>query len=288
MTSRVAERQPRADSHVRPPAPEPLPVEVVDNHTHLDHEDPADVATLLAMASAAGVPRSVQIGCDLPAARWTVRAVEEHPALVGGVAIHPNEAPRLAIEGGLDDALTEIEQLAKHPRVRVVGESGLDYYRTDPDDAKAIAAQHESFRAHIEMAKRLGLPLQIHDRDAHADVLRLLEEEGAPERTVFHCFSGDVRMARYCAERGYYLSFAGTLTFRNAAALREALLATPPEATLVETDAPYLTPMPYRGRPNAGYLVPLTVRAMAEVRGTSVEAVCEGLNAATEAVYGTW
>ncbi|HEX5560413.1 MAG TPA: TatD family hydrolase [Nocardioidaceae bacterium] len=284
----MAERQQRPDAHVRPPAPDPLLVPVVDNHTHLDHEDYGDVETLLVMAAAAGVPRSIQIGCDLPAARWTAEAVDRHPELLGGVAIHPNEAPRLAAAGVLDDALTEIEQLLAHPRIGVVGETGLDFFRTDPDDPKAIAAQEESFRAHIEMAKRLALPLQIHDRDAHADVIRVLEEAGAPDRTVFHCFSGNAEMARYCADRGWYLSFAGTVTFKNAAGLREALCATPPEQTLVETDAPYLTPVPYRGRPNAGYLVPLTVRAMAETRQMPVEDVCHALNIATEAVYGAW
>ena len=170
----------------------------------------------------------------------------------------------------------------------MVGETGLDYFRTAAADPVALRAQHESFRAHIEMAKRLDLALQIHDRDAHADVLRILEEEGAPERTVFHCFSGDAAMARHCVDHGYYLSFAGTLTFKNAGGLRDALLVAPPELTLVETDAPYLTPAPYRGRPNAGYLVPLTVRKMAAVRDISVERVCTALNLATEAVYGSW
>ncbi len=267
----MAERQERADSDVRPPAPEPLPVAVVDNHTHLDHERPEDVATLLAMAATAGVPRSVQIGCDLESARWTVRAVEEHPQLLGGVAVHPNEAPRLAASGELDDALREIEQLASHPRVRVVGETGLDYFRTDVDHAKAVAAQQESFRAHIEMAKRLGLALQIHDRDAHADVLRVLEEEGAPERTVFHCFSGDEGFARLCAERGWYLSFAGNVTFRNAPELRKAAAAAPPDLLVTETDTPYLSPHPHRGRPNEPARIPLIVAQLAELHGLSEE-----------------
>ncbi|GAB2691771.1 TatD family hydrolase [Thalassiella azotivora] len=284
----MAERQQRADGHVRPPAPEPLPVPVVDDHTHLDHESADDVPRLLAAAADAGVDRSVQIGCELESARWTVRAVDEHPSLLGGVAIHPNEAPRLAASGTLEAALTEIEALARHPRVRVVGETGLDWFRTDSGDAAARDAQLASFRAHVEMAKRLGLALQIHDRDAHADVLRVLDEEGAPDRTVFHCFSGDAAMARHCADRGWYLSFAGTLTFRNAGDLREAFLATPPELVMVETDAPYLTPVPYRGRPNAGYLVPLTVRAMATLRDEPLDRVCERLSATSEEVYGPW
>lgn len=288
----MAERQRRSDSRVRPPLPEPLPVVgggVVDGHTHLDHEaDDATVRGLLLAAERAGVPRSVQIGCDLDSARWTVGAVERFPQLVGGVAIHPNLAPRLAARGALDDALAEIERLAAHPRVRVVGETGMDRFRTDHDDAAAAKAQEGSFRAHVEMAERLGLPLQIHDRDSHDDVLRVLREEGAPERTVFHCFSGDAEMARFCAAQGWYLSFAGVLTFKNAGDLREALRVVPLEQVLVETDAPYLTPAPYRGRPNAGYLVPLTVRTMAEVLQRPLEEVCAALASTSEALYGPW
>jgi TatD DNase family protein len=284
-----------------PPAPDPLPYPVVDNHTHLDIPAAVreagttgrfpcdeDVAALLSAAADAGVPRAVQIGCDLPAARWTVEAIDRHPQLVGGVALHPNEAPRLAARGSLDEALEEIERLAAHPRVRTVGETGLDYYRTDAADAAAITAQHESFRAHIAIAKRLGKALQIHDRDAHEDVLRILVEEGAPDRTVFHCFSGDAAMARRCAENGWYLSFAGTVTFKNATDLREALRAVPLEQVLVETDAPYLTPMPYRGRPNAPHLVAHTVRAVAKTLDRDLEEVCRTIAATTECVYGQW
>ncbi|WP_432489168.1 TatD family hydrolase [Kineococcus sp. SYSU DK018] len=270
----------------RPPAPEPLPVPVADDHTHLDLEATAEeVAALLAAAAEVGVPRSVQIGCDLPAARWTVEAVDRHPELLGGVAIHPNEVPALAGRGELGAALDEVRELARHPRVRVVGETGLDFFRTPPEQWHL---QEESFRAHIAMAKELGLALQIHDRDAHDAVLRVLAEEGAPERTVFHCFSGDAAMARTCADAGYYLSFAGTVTFKNAEPLREALRAAPRERIMVETDAPYLTPVPHRGRPNAGYLVPLTVRAMAEVLGADLEQLCAQLAATTEDVYGPW
>lgn len=277
----------------RPPLPEPLPVPVVDNHTHLDigardSSDDVPLRLLLDAAASVNVPRSVQIGCDLPSARWTTEAVDAHPELVGGVAIHPNEAPRLAHDGALDAALAEIEALAAHPRVRVIGETGLDRYRTDFSDPVASAAQHESFRAHIEMAKRLGLALQIHDRDAHAEVLDVLADAGAPDRTVLHCFSGDAGMARECVRRGYYLSFAGTVTFSSAGGLREALRVAGPERVLVETDAPFLTPVPYRGRPNAGYLVPHTVRAMASVLDLDVEALCLAVQRSTEAVYGVW
>lgn len=272
-----------------PTAPDPLPISVVDNHTHLDiardGEAPPDVAEAVAAAAAVGVDRLVQIGCDLPGARFTVDMVERHPAMLGGVALHPNEAPRLAADGALMEALDEIEDLAAHPRVRVIGETGLDYFRTGPD---GVAAQQDSFRWHIDLAKRTGKALQIHDRDAHDDVLRILDEEGAPDRTVLHCFSGDLSMARQCAERGYFLSFAGTVTFKNAKGLRDALSVTPLERVLVETDAPYLTPAPWRGATNAPYLVPLTVRAMAGVLGVSVPTLCQAISDTSEAIYGPW
>ena len=280
----------RRSGHDRvPTAPDPLPIPVVDNHTHLDMsregEPPVDVDAALAQAKAVGVDRLVQIGCDLPGARLTIELIERHAALLGGVAIHPNEAPRLAADGRLDAAYAEIEALAKHPRVRVVGETGLDYFRTGPD---GVGVQQDSFRWHIDLAKRTGKALQIHDRDAHEDVLRILEEEGAPERTVLHCFSGDVAMARRCVERGYFLSFAGTVTFKNARGLRDALAVTPLEQVLVETDAPYLTPSPWRGAANSPYLVPLTVRAMAGVLGVAVPTLCQAVSASSEAVYGPW
>ena len=272
-----------------PEAPAPLPIAVVDNHTHLDiardGEAAPDVAEALARAKAVGVDRLVQIGCDLPGARFTVEMIDQHPAMLGGVALHPNEAPRLAAEGSLDQAYGEIEGLAAHPRVRVIGETGLDYFRTGPD---GVGVQQDSFRWHIDLAKRTGKALQIHDRDAHEDVLRILEEEGAPERTVLHCFSGDVTMARTCADRGYYLSFAGTVTFKNARGLRDALSVTPLERVLVETDAPYLTPAPWRGATNSPYLVPLTVRAMAGTLGVAVPTLCQAISKNSETVYGPW
>lgn len=272
-----------------PPAPDPLPLPVVDNHCHLDitrDGAPAtDVATALDRARAVGVDRVVQIGCDLASARWTVQVVEEHDALLGGVALHPNEVPALAAAGELDRALDEIERLAVHPRVRAVGETGLDYYRTGPEGRRD---QQEAFRRHIDLARRTGKALQIHDRDAHEDVLRILTDEGAPDRVVLHCFSGDIEMARECVRRGYYLSFAGTVTFKNARDLRDALAVTPLEHLLVETDAPYLTPAPYRGQVNASYLVPLTVRAMAATLNVAVPTLCEALSANSEAVYGPW
>jgi len=278
-----------------PPSPDPLPFGVPDNHTHLDHvrgeaegvfPSPREVRELIDRAIAVNVPRMVQIGCDLPAANWTAEVVRAHPELIGGVALHPTEATKHAAAHTFDDAFAQIEVLAAQERIRVVGETGLDHYWVTDEPGRA--AQEDSFRRHIDLAKRLDKVLQIHDRDAHDDVLRVLREEGAPERTVFHCFSGDAEMAKRCADQGWYLSFAGTLTFKNAASQREALLAVPPELVLAETDAPYLTPVPYRGRPNGSYLVPYTVRAMAEVTGRDLENVCGQLARATEAVYGQW
>jgi TatD DNase family protein len=270
----------------RPPAPEPLPHPVVDNHCHLDIADGEWLVTeeAIAAAAAVGVPRIVQIGCDLPGARWAVEAAATHDALVAGVALHPNEAPRLAAAGELDDAMAEIERLAlAHDKVRAVGETGLDHFRTGEEGR---AAQVESFRRHVDLAKRLDKTLVIHDRDAHAEVLEVIDSEGAPDRWVMHCFSGDAEVARACLDRGAHLSFAGTVTFKNAAPLRNALVVAPLHRLLVETDAPYLTPTPYRGRPNASYLVPLTVRAMADVRGDDLETLCRALDANTEQVFG--
>jgi TatD DNase family protein len=274
-----------------PEPPDPLPIAVVDNHTHLDISRDGEVVAVDALgpvlraAEAVGVDRVVQVGCDVPGAEFAVAAAQAHPGVLAGVAIHPNEAPALAAAGALDDALARIEELARHPRTRVVGETGLDYYRTGPD---GVPAQQDSFRRHIELAKRLDLALQIHDRDSHDDVLRVLAEEGAPDRTVMHCFSGDLEMARECVQRGYHLSFSGTVTFKNAKRLRDALSVTPLELLLVETDAPYLTPHPWRGASNSPALVPLTVRAMATVLGVAVPTLCQALSENAERLYGPW
>lgn len=261
-----------------PPLPERLPVDVFDSHCHLDVvQTPVDEQ--LKSARAAGVTRIVTIGCDLPSSRFAVDTAAEFDDVYAAVAMHPNETT------GISDAVLEdIARLAAHPKVRAIGETGLDYYRdwAPKDD------QHRSFRGHVEIAKRTGKALVIHDRDAHDDVLVILEEEGAPERVVFHCFSGDAAMAEVCAERGYVMSFAGNVTFKNAEPLREALRAAPLDLLLVETDAPFLTPIPHRGKPNASYLIPHTVRAMAEVKGVDVAELCAAIAANGERVFGPW
>lgn len=264
-----------------PPPPEPLPLPVLDSHTHLDIVG-GDPAEQIAAATAVGVTRLVQVGVDVASSRWSADLAEAHDAVVATVAVHPNDAPRLV---DLDGALREIESLAGRPRVRGIGETGLDRFRTGEEGR---AAQEHSFRAHIAIAKRYAKPLVIHDRDAHADVLRILDEEGAPDQVVMHCFSGDAEFAVECVKRGYTLSYAGTVTFANARALREAAAVTPPEAILVETDAPFLTPMPYRGRPNGPYLIPLTVRALAEVTGMDLDELCAAISANGERVFGPW
>ena len=271
-----------------PPAPEPLPVPVMDNHTHLDFATAdlsVSVGEALDAAEAVGVKGAVQVGCDLESSRFTVQAVELDPRLLGAVALHPNDAPGYAARGELEEALAEIESLAAHPRIRAIGETGLDFFRTE---GQGLAHQRYSFRRHIDIAKRLGLTLQIHDRDAHDDVVQVLREEGAPERVVFHCFSGGEELARICNSAGWYMSFAGTLTFKNAANLRAALAIAEPERILVETDAPFLTPHPHRGRPNASYLVPYTVRAMAELTGWELSEMCSRIAENTLQAYGSW
>jgi TatD DNase family protein len=279
-----------------PPSPEPLPGPALDSHTHLDivlGERPAggehgewasddDVDAEIAAAVAVNVPRLVQVGVDVASSRWSAALAERHPNVLAAVALHPNEA---GAGRASEAALAEIDRLAALPRVRAVGETGLDRYRTGPE---GWAAQEASFRAHIRIAKERGVALVIHDRDAHEEILRVLEDEGAPAHTVFHCFSGDADFARRCVERGYVLSFAGTVTFGNAGYLREAAALTPVEQMLVETDAPFLTPMPHRGRPNASRLVPHTVRALAEVKKADLEEFCGALTSTAERVFGSW
>lgn len=258
---------------------------MVDTHCHLDVADGrSDVspAEAIELAAAVGVTRIVQVGCDVDGSRWAVQAAHTWPSVVASVAIHPNDAARLG--DGLDAGLVEIERLAADNRVLGIGETGLDYFRTR--DASGQAIQKASFAAHIALAKRYGKTLVVHDRDAHADILDVLDAEGAPDRIVMHCFSGDADFARACLDRGAHLAFGGTVTFKNSTALREALAITPLDRIVTETDAPYLTPEPYRGRPNASYLIPYTARRIAEVLGADLESVCRALDDNASAAFG--
>jgi TatD DNase family protein len=263
----------------RPPAPEPLGVPTVDAHTHLDAcgcETATDVAAVMDRAAAVGVARAVTIADDLASARWVVQAAHWDDRVVAAVALHPTRTAAVT-----EDDHAEIERLARDPRVVAVGETGLDYYW----DYSPPAPQQDSFRRHIDLAKRLGKPLMIHDRDAHTDVLRVLREEGAPEAVVFHCFSGDAAMARECADAGYVLSFAGPVTFRNARDLQEAAALVPDDLLLVETDAPFLTPHPHRGRANEPYCLPWTVRGLAVLRGVGEDRVADTARRNAERVF---
>jgi len=263
-----------------PPLPEPLPdgVTCTDSHCHLDIVD-RPVGEVLAQASSVGMTRVVTIGTDLPSSRWAAATAAAYDGVRAAVAVHPDAAATVT-----DEDLRELEALAGRPEVRAVGETGLDHFHTTTTEGWAL--QELAFRAHIAIAKSAGVALVIHDRDAHDDVLRVLAEEGAPEHTVFHCFSGDVAMARLCADRGYVMSFAGNATFKNAGGLREAAAVVPAGQLLVETDAPFLTPVPWRGRPNAPALVPLTLRLLAEVRGVDVAALAADADATATRVFG--
>lgn len=261
-----------------PPPPEALPATVFDSHCHLDAMG-VDIGQSLVDAAAVGVTRVVTVGDTLESSIWAADAAATHPGVVAAVAVHPNEV------GDIDESTWDtLAELAARPEVRAVGETGLDYYW----GRVPAEVQQEAFRRHIALAKEAGKALVIHDRDAHDDVLRVLREEGAPERTVFHCFSGDAAMAAECVRAGYVLSFAGTVTFTNAPGLREAAALVPAGQLLVETDAPFLTPVPYRGRPNAPYLVPLTVRALAAVRDVPVEQLCADITRTGQWVFGDW
>ncbi|MFL6046482.1 MAG: TatD family hydrolase [Propionibacteriaceae bacterium] len=268
-----------------PDLPDPLPVPVVDSHCHLDStqaKSGLDPEEAIRLADEVGVSRIVQIGCDPEGCHWAVQAAERWTSVIAGVAIHPNDAARMGPD--LAVGLELVETLAQHPRVRAVGETGLDYYRTP--DTKGQAVQQDSFAAHIAFAKAYDKTLVIHDRDAHPDILDVLDAEGAPARIVMHCFSGGDQFARACLDRGAYLSFAGTITFKNNDHLRDALALTPLDRILVETDAPYLAPMPVRGRPNASYLIPYTARFLADTLAIELERMCQALNDNADAAFG--
>lgn len=274
-------------------------------HEHHHQGEPVipDLPAHLERAAAAGVTRMVQVGCDLDAVAWTDQVVRTEARLLGAVAIHPNEAvlhagvrevapdgldpdPQARYDVPLDEALATVARIARdNPRVRAIGETGLDFFRAGPAGREV---QRQAFRAHVALAKELGLALQIHDRDAHDEVVDVLLRDGAPERTVFHCFSGDAALARLAVEHGWYCSFAGPVSFPANEELRAAAREVPTSLMLVETDAPYLTVQPYRGRPNAPYLMVGTVHALAAATGRDLGPLCAGLSATAEAVYGPW
>ena len=282
----MSDRHNRDIDRIPAPLPEPLPAPTIDSHCHIEliakaAPDSAEVQAVLDEAASVGIEQVVQIGYDLTQSRWSVGVAE---AWVGralaAVALHPNEAP---VVENLEEQLREIEKLAEHPRVRGIGETGLDYFRT-PEELRA--KQEHSFRAHIAIAKKSKKALIIHDRDAHQDILRVLKEEGAPEKVIFHCYSGDVQMAEECVKAGYFLSFSGTVTFKNAPELRAALSITPLEKLLVETDAPFLAPTPYRGALNSPAQIARTIRLMAEVVNKPVEDLCDATRRNALALFG--
>ncbi len=284
----MADRHNRDIDREFAPLPEPLPIAVADAHAHIeivtnDTPDSEAVRKVLDEAKSVGVDRIVQVGYSAEQSEWCAELAQHYPGRVlAAVALHPNEAP---VVEDLKSDLATIERLAQLPRVRAIGETGLDYFRTPPE---LRGVQQESFKWHIELAKKTGKALVIHDRDSHDDVLSVLLEVGAPEKTVFHCFSGDVEMAKVCIERGYILSFAGTMTFKNAPALREAVKLVPHSQLLVVTDSPFLAPTPHRGMQNTPAQIPTIVRAMAAERDEDLEELCAALSANTERVFGSF
>jgi len=284
----MADRHTRDIDRPRAPLPEPLPVPTVDAHAHMEIVtdaafDSKEVADVIAEAKSVNVDRIVQVGYSAEQSRWCVGAAEKwNSSVLAAVALHPNEAP---VVEDLNADLKIIEELAQHPRVRAIGETGLDYFRTPPE---LRARQQESFKWHIDLAKRTNKALVIHDRDSHDDVLSILSEVGAPEKTVFHCFSGDVAMAKICIERGYILSFAGTLTFKNAPELRDAVKLVPLDQLLVETDSPFLAPAPHRGAGNTPAQIANIVRAMATERNQDLAELATALSENAERVFGSF
>jgi TatD DNase family protein len=273
------------------PVPEPLEVGVYDNHCHLefafdDAETPMDPIANLDLASSVGMKGVVQVGVTLESSKWCAAFAASEPRALAAVALHPNEAPLYETRAELDAAIDEIAELAKQLRVRAIGETGLDFFRTEGDEA--IAAQRHSFERHIQIAKENNIALMIHDRDAHDDVVETLLRVGAPAKVVFHCYSGDTALAEICNEHGWYMSFAGNITIKRNQHLRDSLKLARRELILIETDAPFLSPEPFRGRSNAPYLVPVTLRFMAAELETDINELAHQLNANTERVYGSW
>jgi TatD DNase family protein len=283
----VADRHNRDIDRQPAPLPEPLNVKCVDAHAHIEivtntEADAPEVGRVLEDARSVGIDRIVQVGYSAEQSQWCVKMAESWPNVLAAVALHPNEAPVVA---DLEADLAIIEELAKHPRVRAIGETGLDFFRTEP---ALQERQKYSFRRHIALAKAVDKALVIHDRDAHRDVLDVLDAEGAPAKTIFHCFSGDAEMAQECIEKGYILSFAGTLTFKNAPALREAVKLVPLDQLLVETDSPFLAPMPHRGSLNTPAQIPTILRFMAEERGEDLDLLATAISNNCERLFGSF
>jgi len=284
----MADRHNRDIDREQAPLPEALPVPTVDAHAHIEivtneAPDSEAVRKVLDDAKSVNVDRIVQVGYSAEQSQWCVDMANAFPGRVlAAVALHPNEAPVVA---DLEADWAIIEKLAQEPRVRAIGETGLDYFRTPPELRKR---QQDSFKWHIDLAKRTNKALVIHDRDSHDDVLSLLLEVGAPEKTVFHCFSGDVEMAKICIDRGYILSFAGTMTFKNAPALRDAVKLVPHDQLLVETDSPFLAPMPHRGALNTPAQIANIVRAMAAERNEDVAELATALSDNAERIFGSF
>lgn len=281
----MADRHNRDIDRKPAPLPEPLPVPCGDSHAHLEivtntEPDHPEIAKVIAEAKSVGIDRLVQVGYSADQSQWCVRLAELFPNVVAAVALHPNEAP---VVEDLESELARISELAKHPKVRAIGETGLDFFRTEPE---LQDRQRYSFKRHIQMAKDLDKTLVIHDRDAHRAVLDTLDEVGAPDRTVFHCFSGDAEMARECVAKGYILSFAGTVTFKNAPQLREALKLVPSNQLLVETDSPFLAPMPHRGALNTPAQIPNILRFMAAERGDDLVELVDSISNNLNRIFG--
>lgn len=281
----MADRHNRDIDRKPAPLPEPLPVPCGDSHAHLEivtntEPDHPEIAKVIAEAKSVGIDRLVQVGYSADQSQWCVRLAELFPNVVAAVALHPNEAP---VVEDLESELARISEIAKHPKVRAIGETGLDFFRTEPE---LQDRQRYSFKRHIQMAKDLDKTLVIHDRDAHRAVLDTLDEVGAPDRTVFHCFSGDAEMARECVAKGYILSFAGTVTFKNAPQLREALKLVPSNQLLVETDSPFLAPMPHRGALNTPSQIPNILRFMAAERGDDLVELVGSISNNLNRIFG--
>jgi TatD DNase family protein len=287
----MSERKAPAFASAFPAAPEPLEIAIYDNHCHLEFVFDEDLGVMpwnenLDLAQSVGIKGVVQVGVTLESSKWCAELASKDPRVLAAVALHPNEAPLYENTEALNSAIAEIETLAAQPRVRAIGETGLDFFRTEGEDS--IKLQQHSFEEHIRIAKEKNIALMIHDRDAHDEVVATLKRVGPPEKVVFHCYSGDTDLAKICMDNGWYMSFAGNITIKRNQHLRDSLAMADKDLILIETDAPFLAPEPFRGRPNAPYLVPVTARFMADVRGQDINELCAQLAQNTEAVYGDW